>query len=319
MTSTYRKKPIPVRALQLTADSYRQILDTLTADQFTAGGENTDGTVFVEVRSLEGVMHASEDDWIVWDSHGHVWVVRAGIFAETYEPVYAEEASVEERIARRLAAGDYCVSGDEPDYAWWTNRPPRFRDDYLAHARQVIALVRAEDQLASDARAENRSSAELQVWPLKRILAEVRCGSRDWSWEEEWADLDHRHAETGYLDSLEQQIRQRGITVPVLIGSDGRLWDGHHRLRIAVRLGIGYVPVEIAPPGNDAEARPRCSHCQMPHDLTPGSLPMAMCESVRRRIAKAGQLHAEGDHSLCTRSDCDALRDRATQNGAQPS
>lgn len=89
---------------------------------------------------------------------------------------------------------------------------------------------------------------DLQVWPLTRVLTEVRCGSRDWSWEEEWADLDQRHADTGYLTTLEQQIRENGITMPVLIGSDGRLWDGHHRLRIAVRLGISYVPVEITRP-----------------------------------------------------------------------
>jgi hypothetical protein len=88
----------------------------------------------------------------------------------------------------------------------------------------------------------------IEVWPLTRVLTEVRCGSQDWSWEEEWADLDRRHAETGYLDTLEQQIREHGITMPVLIGSDGRLWDGHHRLRLAVRLGIPYVPVEITPP-----------------------------------------------------------------------
>lgn len=94
----------------------------------------------------------------------------------------------------------------------------------------------------------------IEVWPLKRVLAEVQCGSRDWTWEEEWADLDRRHAETGYLAKLEQQIRENGITMPVLIGSDGRLWDGHHRLRIAVRLGIDYVPVEITP---SAEPRPR--------------------------------------------------------------
>lgn len=93
-----------------------------------------------------------------------------------------------------------------------------------------------------------------QVWPLHRVLTEVAVGSGDWSWAEEWADLDERHASTGYLDHLEQQIRQNGITIPVLIGSDGRLWDGHHRLRIAVRLGIGYVPVEIVPPSaNDAD------------------------------------------------------------------
>jgi ParB-like chromosome segregation protein Spo0J len=85
----------------------------------------------------------------------------------------------------------------------------------------------------------------IQVWPLARILAEVRCGSQDWTWDEEWADLDRRHAETGYLDKLEQDIRANGITMPVLIGTDGRLWDGHHRLRLAVRIGIGYVPVEL--------------------------------------------------------------------------
>lgn len=43
-----------------------------------------------------------------------------------------------------------------------------------------------------------------------------------------------------------------GITMPVLIGNDGRLWDGHHRLRIAVRLGIPFVPVEVVPPGPTA-------------------------------------------------------------------
>lgn len=111
--------------------------------------------------------------------------------------------------------------------------------------------------------------AQFQVWPLKRVLAEVRCGSEDWPWEEEWADLDRRHADTGYLDRLEEQIGQNGITMPVLIGSDGRLWDGHHRLRIAVRLGIDYVPVEIVPPGSNepgagAETQQRKARHQVP-------------------------------------------------------
>lgn len=93
----------------------------------------------------------------------------------------------------------------------------------------------------------NAFPGPFQVWPLARVLREVAVGSGDWTWDEEWADLDQRHAATGYLDTLEQKIRENGITMPVLIGSDGRLWDGHHRLRIAVRLGIGYVPVEIVP------------------------------------------------------------------------
>lgn len=83
------------------------------------------------------------------------------------------------------------------------------------------------------------------VWPLGRVLTEIRCGSGDWSWDEEWRQLDADDAEG--LAELEKEIQRDGILVPVLIGNDGRLWDGHHRLRIAVRLGIGYIPVEFTP------------------------------------------------------------------------
>lgn len=84
-----------------------------------------------------------------------------------------------------------------------------------------------------------------QVWPLARVLEKVRCGSDDWSWEEEWAWLDANDAEA--LARLEAEIGCEGMYRPLLIGNDGRLWDGHHRLRIAVRLGTAYVPVELTP------------------------------------------------------------------------
>lgn len=67
----------------------------------------------------------------------------------------------------------------------------------------------------------------------------------------------------------------------------------------------------IHSPGSDTrclEARPRCPHCQMPHDLTPESLPVATCAGIRHRIAEAERSHTEGDHSLCCRRDCEALR-----------
>lgn len=108
---------------------------------------------------------------------------------------------------------------------------------------------------ADEAQQPETQAFTVQVWPLTRVLTDVRCGSQDWTWDEEWADLDRRHSETGYLAKLEQEIRANGITMPVLIGTDGRLWDGHHRLRIAVRLGIDYVPVEVpaavAQPGKE--------------------------------------------------------------------
>jgi hypothetical protein len=56
------------------------------------------------------------------------------------------------------------------------------------------------------------------------------------------------------------------------------------------------------------EPRPRCPHCQLPHDLTPGSMPVAACASILASIANADQLHAEGDHSRCAAVDCEVVR-----------
>jgi ParB-like chromosome segregation protein Spo0J len=112
------------------------------------------------------------------------------------------------------------------------------------------ALLGRLAELEAEVAGLRADATGLQVWPVARVLAEVQCGSQDWSWEAEWADLDQRHAASGYLDRLEQQIRTNGITLPLLIGSDGRLWDGHHRLRLAVKIGIGYVPVELTIPHN---------------------------------------------------------------------
>ncbi|MEU6340246.1 hypothetical protein ABZ883_04755 [Streptomyces sp. NPDC046977] len=48
------------------------------------------------------------------------------------------------------------------------------------------------------------------------------------------------------------------------------------------------------PPYTCAWSRPRCPHCAMPHDLTPGSLPMAFCESTRTPITAADDEHQPG-------------------------
>ncbi|MFW3473622.1 ParB N-terminal domain-containing protein [Streptomyces microflavus] len=132
--------------------------------------------------------------------------------------------------------------------AEWEKRG-RYGDSSITdRARELRAVLAGEAAAGVQQTTEGEARPDdIQVWPLTRVLTEVRCGSQDWTWDQEWADLDQRHAESGYLDRLEQQIKANGITMPVLIGSDGRLWDGHHRLRIAVRLGIAYVPVEITP------------------------------------------------------------------------
>lgn len=77
---------------------------------------------------------------------------------------------------------------------------------------------------------------------LDHLLGIFRVGSGDWSWQEEHDQLYARP----YQVALTEKIAQEGIREPVLLGSDGRVWDGHHRICAAMHLGLDAVPVEWA-------------------------------------------------------------------------
>ena len=65
-----------------------------------------------------------------------------------------------------------------------------------------------------------------------------------------------------------------------------------------------------------AAERPRCPHCQIGHDLTPGSMAVRACASILASLADAKRRHAEGDHGSCARVDCDVVRERAAAGEA---
>lgn len=107
----------------------------------------------------------------------------------------------------------------------------------------------------ADAQAE-KDWPVLTSTPLASIVAFWRPGSHDWSWAEEYADL--------IADPVTQRVRERvdseGIGfadefAPVMLGSDGRVWDGHHRIVIALERCISSLMVEVAvpstPPGEE--------------------------------------------------------------------
>jgi hypothetical protein len=156
----------------------------------------------------------------------------------------AELAAPDDRAAiLREAADAYDAiidksTGKEADPRYWSGV-----HDVAVGLRAMADAASGPGGVAGETQQPETQAFKVQVWPLARILAEVQCGSQDWTWDEEWADLDHYRAKE--LADLETQIKANGITEPVLIGSDGRLWNGHHRLRLAVRLGIGYVPVRV--------------------------------------------------------------------------
>lgn len=98
--------------------------------------------------------------------------------------------------------------------------------------------------------------AEYKQVRLDALLDVYSVGSGDWSWDEEYTKLIDQPGTRKLLD----RIRAEGIREPILLGTDGRVWDGHHRIIIAMHIGIDSVPVEFAgKPGalaaHDAEVR----------------------------------------------------------------
>lgn len=55
------------------------------------------------------------------------------------------------------------------------------------------------------------------------------------------------------LEALREDVRERGIVVPVLLDETGAVLDGHHRLRVAAELGLEAVPFEVRAGLDDAE------------------------------------------------------------------
>jgi len=79
--------------------------------------------------------------------------------------------------------------------------------------------------------------------PLARLLADYRPGSFDPPWssddEVQWMIT----TQPGYLAGLALNIASQGIRTPVrLHHGERRVWDGHHRVVIAVLLRLPEVP-----------------------------------------------------------------------------
>lgn len=80
----YRKKPVVIDAWQLTKENVdTAILEWLDLDVvhiFNAG------QLFAEIVTLEGVMQASEGDYIIKGVKGEFYPCKPDIFNATYEP-----------------------------------------------------------------------------------------------------------------------------------------------------------------------------------------------------------------------------------------
>jgi hypothetical protein len=79
--------------------------------------------------------------------------------------------------------------------------------------------------------------------PVIAVLTGWRDGDEH-GWPTEFKWLDENRSEE--LLALTASVEHEGFKNPVLLGDDGRVWDGHHRLRVALILKAETIPVEFA-------------------------------------------------------------------------
>jgi hypothetical protein len=93
----WRKKPVVIEAIQFTADNHDEcqawIGDAYDGWQTTCPPHPE----MLRIKTLEGVMEASEGDWIIKGVQGEFYPCKPDIFAATYEPTPASPSAVEPR------------------------------------------------------------------------------------------------------------------------------------------------------------------------------------------------------------------------------
>lgn len=87
MIKKYVKRPITVEAVQWTGDNRRDIWDFCSLAYFNTDFES--GNLKLMIRTLEGVMEASEGDFIIKGIQGEFYPCKPDIFKETYDELYS--------------------------------------------------------------------------------------------------------------------------------------------------------------------------------------------------------------------------------------
>jgi hypothetical protein len=108
----------------------------------------------------------------------------------------------------------------------WADREGAY-DEYRAECGACGSIVR-------------QTPAFHELRDLETLLSDFRDGD-EVGWDAEFDFLEAEHRER--LDELEALVRAEGMRDPILLGDDGRVRDGHHRLAVARRLGLQVVPV----------------------------------------------------------------------------
>lgn len=87
----FRKKPIEITAVQLRWDTWSEMCEHagvgLLSEGKPEGIHRDDGKIEMGIPTLEGLMVASENDWVIRGIQGELYPCKPDIFAATYDMV----------------------------------------------------------------------------------------------------------------------------------------------------------------------------------------------------------------------------------------
>ena len=95
MNYKFRKTPVSIEAFQMTRERRTDnsewpdwLHEAWNKDPSEIGAVYPDGPELLKVRTLEGSLSISWDDWIIRGVQGELYSSKPDIFVETYEPEY---------------------------------------------------------------------------------------------------------------------------------------------------------------------------------------------------------------------------------------
>jgi len=83
----YRKKPVVIEAVQFTLGNEKEVSDFVKGISLSMGIGEDNIVCEINIPTLEGVMTAKPNDWIIKGVKGEFYPIKDEIFKETYERV----------------------------------------------------------------------------------------------------------------------------------------------------------------------------------------------------------------------------------------
>ena len=88
--SKFRKKPVVIEAVQLRWDTWSEMCEHAGVGKLEDGKPEgkmdvSGGGISLQIPTLEGVMLANENDWIIRGVEGELYPCKPDIFEKTYE------------------------------------------------------------------------------------------------------------------------------------------------------------------------------------------------------------------------------------------